>query len=162
MRQPGGIVKAAGLGDGPTQGKIAIAKLRGCVTIRKSASRSSFSGQNQGCDGPKWAKTPIVTQPLRLTMPPTTLGDFAFALADARLRLVRRRLARYYPADSGDPCDLRRKGDSYDSQIWATATYWGSGRRLAAQFPSGTRAVADCESLGRSRGAAGVSASEGD
>jgi hypothetical protein len=43
MRQPGGIVKAAGLGDGPTQGKITIAKLR-------------------------------------LTMPPTTLGDFAFAL----------------------------------------------------------------------------------
>jgi len=43
MRQPGGIVKAAGLGDGPTQGKIAIAKLR-------------------------------------LTMPRTTLGDFAFAL----------------------------------------------------------------------------------
>jgi len=43
MRQPGGIVKAAGLGDGPTQGKIAIAKLR-------------------------------------LTMPPTILGDFAFAL----------------------------------------------------------------------------------
>jgi len=43
MRQPGGIVKAAGLGDGPTQGKIAIAKLR-------------------------------------LTMPLTTLGDFAFAL----------------------------------------------------------------------------------
>jgi len=43
MHQPGGIVKAAGLGDGPTQGKIAIAKLR-------------------------------------LTMPLTTLGDFAFAL----------------------------------------------------------------------------------
>jgi len=40
---PGGIVKAAGLGDGPAQGKTAIAKLR-------------------------------------LTMPPTTLGDFAFAL----------------------------------------------------------------------------------
>jgi len=44
MRLPGGIVKAAGLGDGPAQGKIAIAKLR-------------------------------------LTMPPTTLGDFAIALS---------------------------------------------------------------------------------
>jgi len=43
MRLPGGIVRAEGLGDDPTQGKIAIAKLR-------------------------------------LTMPPTTLGDFAFAL----------------------------------------------------------------------------------
>jgi hypothetical protein len=27
-RQPGGIVKAEGLGDGPAHGKVAIAKLR--------------------------------------------------------------------------------------------------------------------------------------
>ncbi len=46
MCQPGGIVKAAGLGDGPTRGNIAIVKLR-------------------------------------LTMPLTTLGDFAFALGFA-------------------------------------------------------------------------------
>ena len=48
---PGGIVKAAGLGDGPTQGEIAIAKLR-------------------------------------LTMPPTTLGDFAFALLWAQVHVA--------------------------------------------------------------------------
>ena len=51
MREPGGIVKAAGLGDGPTQGEIAIAKLR-------------------------------------LTMPPTTLGDFAFALLWAQVHVA--------------------------------------------------------------------------
>jgi len=46
MHQPGGIVKAAGLRDGPTQGKIAIAELR-CHSPHGATLRSPWGPQEE-------------------------------------------------------------------------------------------------------------------